>query len=82
LRNCESEIGVGGDHVLDARDRGFTLLQMLRTSPAWLMAWTYVILVNATSTFVSADFGHQLTYYVTYSASIVISGWWRHTHDN
>ena len=82
LKNCESERGVGGDHVLDARDRGFTLLQMLRTSPAWLMAWTYVILVSTTSTFVSADFGNKLTYYMTYSASIVISGWWRHTHDN
>lgn len=41
------EIETCGDHVLDARDRGFTLLQMLRTTPAWLMAWTYVILVCA-----------------------------------
>jgi hypothetical protein len=41
------EIEFCGNHVLDARDRGFTLLQMLRTTPAWLMAWTYVILVCA-----------------------------------
>jgi hypothetical protein len=50
-----------GNHVLDARGGDFTLLQMLRTSPAWLMAWTYVILVNAGSTFVSTDFWDQLT---------------------
>jgi hypothetical protein len=40
-------IEICGDHFFDARDRGFTLLQMLRTTPAWLMAWTYVILVCA-----------------------------------
>jgi hypothetical protein len=35
------------DHgVLDIRDRGFTLAQMLQTSTAWLMAWTYMILVG------------------------------------
>lgn len=35
------------DHgVLDIRDRGFTLVKMLQTSTAWLMAWTYIVLVG------------------------------------
>ncbi|KAL3797584.1 hypothetical protein ACHAW5_003303 [Stephanodiscus triporus] len=42
----DDSLGAGSDHVLDASDREFTLLQMLRTSPAWLMAWTYLILVG------------------------------------
>jgi hypothetical protein len=44
---CSAIPSTDTDHgVLDIRDRGFTLVQMLQTSTAWFMAWTYIILVG------------------------------------
>ncbi|KAL7469352.1 hypothetical protein ACHAXS_009617 [Conticribra weissflogii] len=40
------EMGVGNEHTGIALGSDFTLMQMLRTRPAWLMAWTCVIIVG------------------------------------
>lgn len=40
------EMAVGNDHTGTALGSDFTLMQMLRTRPAWLMAWTCVIIVS------------------------------------
>jgi len=42
----DKENGAGNEHTGIALGSDFTLMQMLRTRPAWLMAWTCVIIVG------------------------------------